>query len=107
MILAGPHAWVDAVLSVRADRFEIDTERFESFQGSQPVRSPRCGFRVCGAYREDILIRKNGIEHAAPEGYLVNAHEIQPGVVYKDSHVTVTAFPVKHGEWEQAFGLSI
>jgi ribonuclease BN (tRNA processing enzyme) len=26
----------------------------------------------------------------------VNAHEITPGVVYKDSNVTVTAFPVKH-----------
>jgi ribonuclease BN (tRNA processing enzyme) len=59
---------------------------------------------ILEAYREDILIRKNGIEHAAPEGYLVNAHEIQPGVVYKDSNVTVTAFLVKHGEWEQAFG---
>jgi hypothetical protein len=47
MILAGPHAWVDAVSSVRADRSEIDTERFESFQGSQPDRSPRADFRVC------------------------------------------------------------
>jgi ribonuclease BN (tRNA processing enzyme) len=26
----------------------------------------------------------------------VNAHEITPGVVYKDDNVTVTAFPVKH-----------
>lgn len=26
----------------------------------------------------------------------VNVHEITPGVVYKDSNVTVTAFPVKH-----------
>src|SRR4029079_15783538 len=29
---------------------------------------------------------------------LVIAHEIAPGVVYKDSNVTVTAFPVKHGD---------
>lgn len=26
----------------------------------------------------------------------VNAHDITPGVVYKDNNVTVTAFPVKH-----------
>lgn len=31
-----------------------------------------------------------------PKQVLVHAHEITPGVVYKDSNVTVTAFPVKH-----------
>ncbi len=31
-----------------------------------------------------------------PEGHKVNAHEIRPGVVYKDANVTVTAFPTKH-----------
>jgi len=34
---------------------------------------------------------------------LVNAHEIVPGIVYKDAKVTVTAFPVKHGNLE-AYG---
>ena len=34
---------------------------------------------------------------------LVNAHEIIPGVVYKDAKVTVTAFRVKHGDME-AYG---
>lgn len=33
---------------------------------------------------------------AFPEGHRVNAHEIRAGVVYKDSNVTVTAFPTKH-----------
>ena len=33
---------------------------------------------------------------AFPEGHAVNAHEIQPGVVYKDANVTVTAFATKH-----------
>src|SRR4029453_1203688 len=28
--------------------------------------------------------------------HAVNAHEIKPGVVYKDANVTVTAFPTKH-----------
>lgn len=34
---------------------------------------------------------------------LVNSHEIVPGVVYQDEKVTVTAFPVKHGDLE-AYG---
>jgi len=34
---------------------------------------------------------------------LVNTHEIVPGIVYKDDKVTVTAFPVKHGDLE-AYG---
>ncbi|HKR37139.1 MAG TPA: MBL fold metallo-hydrolase [Steroidobacteraceae bacterium] len=33
---------------------------------------------------------------AFPEGHAVNAHEIKPGVVYKDANVTVTAFATKH-----------
>jgi ribonuclease BN (tRNA processing enzyme) len=37
------------------------------------------------------------------ERYKVNAHEIKPGIVYKDANVTVTAFPVKHGNIE-AYG---
>jgi ribonuclease BN (tRNA processing enzyme) len=35
--------------------------------------------------------------------YKVNAHEITPGIVYKDGNVTVKAFPVAHGDVE-AFG---
>jgi ribonuclease BN (tRNA processing enzyme) len=33
---------------------------------------------------------------AFPEGHAVNAHEIRPGVVYKDENVTVTAFATRH-----------
>ena len=33
---------------------------------------------------------------AFPEGHQVNAHEVKPGVVYKDANVTVTAFATKH-----------
>ena len=33
---------------------------------------------------------------AFPEGHAVNAHEIKPGVVYKDANVTVTAFATRH-----------
>lgn len=56
------------------------------------------------AYREDIDIRLNGLEHGKPAGYKVNVHEITQGVIYKDSNIVVTAFNVHHGSWPQAFG---
>jgi ribonuclease BN (tRNA processing enzyme) len=50
------------------------------------------------AYRVDIETRTNadGNQHDFPDGHKVNAHEIQPGVVYKDANVTVTAFATRH-----------
>lgn len=59
---------------------------------------------VLAAYGEDIGIRTGGMEHASPDGWRVNAHEIKAGVVYKDANVTVTAFPTKHGDWDETFG---
>jgi ribonuclease BN (tRNA processing enzyme) len=59
---------------------------------------------ILAAYREDIGIRTDGMEHAAPDGWRVNAHEIKSGVVYKDANVTVTAFPTKHGDWDETYG---
>jgi len=54
------------------------------------------------AYRRDIENRTQGMEHAPP--LVVRAHDVRPGIVYKDDRVTVKAFPVAHGEWPQAFG---
>jgi ribonuclease BN (tRNA processing enzyme) len=59
---------------------------------------------ILAAWKKDIAVRTEGLEHANATGYMVDVHEIQPGVVYKDENVTVTAFPVKHGSWDQAFG---
>jgi ribonuclease Z len=64
---------------------------------------------VLAAWADDVKIRNEGMERAFPEhgpdGYRVNAHEVSPGIVYKDANVAVTAFPVKHGEWgPRAFG---
>jgi len=59
---------------------------------------------ILEAWKEDIAIRTEGLEHGNRTGYQVNVHEIQPGVVYQDENVKVTAFPVAHGSWKQAFG---
>jgi ribonuclease BN (tRNA processing enzyme) len=50
------------------------------------------------AYPIDIETRTNpeGGQRGIPEGWKVNAHEIKPGVTYRDANVTVTAFPTKH-----------
>jgi ribonuclease BN (tRNA processing enzyme) len=56
------------------------------------------------AWREDVRVRREGLEQANATGYKVNVHEIQPGVVYRDDNVVVTAFPVKHGTWKHAYG---
>jgi len=53
---------------------------------------------ILQAYRIDIETRTNseGNQRAIAEGSKVNAHEIKPGVIYKDANVTVTAFATKH-----------
>lgn len=56
---------------------------------------------VLSAYSVDIENRVK--ERGEPRASLVAAHEIVPGVVYKDANVTVTAFRVKHGDLE-AYG---
>ena len=59
---------------------------------------------LLAAYREDIYMRLYGGEPSNKTGYRVRAHEIEPGVVYKDTNVTVKAFAVRHGSWKEAFG---
>jgi ribonuclease Z len=57
---------------------------------------------VLAAWRRDIEIRMKGLEQSPAQA--VHAHDIKPGVAYKDDRVTVTAFRVPHGQWPQAFG---
>ena len=59
---------------------------------------------VLAAYKEDIQIRTEGMEGASRDNYKVNVHEISSGVIYKDPKVTVTAFPTKHGDWQETYG---
>ena len=59
------------------------------------------------AWKKDIDVRTRGLEQANRTGYKVVVHEIAPGLVYRDDNVTVTAFLVKHGVWDQAFGYRI
>ncbi|HTR46556.1 MAG TPA: MBL fold metallo-hydrolase [Verrucomicrobiae bacterium] len=59
---------------------------------------------ILKAYAEDIHIRTTGLEQGNLTGYRVNGHDVQPGVIYQDANVKVTAFAVKHGSWPLALG---
>ena len=60
--------------------------------------------KILEAYREDIDLRIHGLERGDANAYRVITHEVSPGMVYRDSNVTVTAFRVPHGSWRHAFG---
>lgn len=55
------------------------------------------------AWQVDIDVREKGLEQKDPDNLRVDAHDVKPGLVYQDSAVQVTAFPVAHGEL-QAYG---
>ena len=56
------------------------------------------------AYEDDIHYRLYGLEPANNQGWRVNAHEIEEGLIYEDALIKVEAFHVKHGTWHNAFG---
>jgi ribonuclease BN (tRNA processing enzyme) len=62
---------------------------------------------IIAAWKEDIDVRTNGLEHESPNGYAVHVHEIAPGVVYDSGGVRITAIPVLHGSWKEAYGYRI
>lgn len=59
---------------------------------------------ISAAWAEDINMRLTGGEPSNKTGYRATVSEIDSGVVFRDSNVTVTAFRVPHGKWEVALG---
>jgi ribonuclease BN (tRNA processing enzyme) len=57
---------------------------------------------IMTAWAADIEARANGRHNAT--GYRVNAHEIEPGIVYEDHNLAVTAFAARHSEMKDSFG---
>ncbi len=69
-----------------------------------PEGTERMTSHIMEAWKSDIEIRTTGMEHRSTAGLTVQAHDVKPGVVYKDENVTVTAFQNAHGEWRETFG---
>jgi ribonuclease BN (tRNA processing enzyme) len=62
---------------------------------------------ILAAWSEDIAIRTHGLEHESAGGERADVHEIHAGVVYDSAGVKITAIPVLHGTWPEAFGYRI
>ncbi len=59
---------------------------------------------VAAAWTRDREVRRAGRQPATAEGGRIVAHDVEPGEVYRDERVVVTAFAVRHGDWDHAFG---
>jgi len=59
------------------------------------------------AYQEDIHVRRAFNPNLSAAQVSVDAHDIREGVVYENAGVRVTAFKVKHAEFEDAFGFRV
>ena len=79
-------------------------ERSKPLEVFGPPGTRRMVSSLLEAYREDIAIRERGLEPEKSEGWRTRAIEAAPGVVYRDSNVTVTAFAVPHANWSHAYG---
>ena len=62
---------------------------------------------LTAAWAEDIAVRTNGLEREPAGGWRVRVREIAAGPVYDSAGVRVTAFPVEHGDWREAFGFRV
>jgi ribonuclease BN (tRNA processing enzyme) len=58
---------------------------------------------VLKAWEVDIDVRTNGVSQHSPGGCRAIAHEIEAGVIYQDSNVTVTAFAARHEDMANSF----
>lgn len=79
-------------------------ERNEPLEVYGPPGTKLLTTHILRAYQADIHYRLYGLETANDNGWRVNVHEIQDGIIYNDKNVTVEAFSVVHGTWPDAFG---
>lgn len=59
---------------------------------------------VLAAWARDLAARERASGELLRGSDLVAAHDVQPGVVYRDANVTVKAFAVGHGACPNAYG---
>jgi len=80
-------------------------DRDQPLQVYGPVGINAMTDHILKAYQEDIRYRVYGAEPTNDQGWRVNSHEFtEEGVIYRDSNITVEAFPVEHGSWPNAWG---
>ncbi|MDA9660164.1 MBL fold metallo-hydrolase, partial [Pseudomonadota bacterium] len=62
---------------------------------------------ILEAFEDDINYRINGTQPSNDVGYKFNFHLLTEGVVYKDKNITVEAFKVPHGTFDDAYGFRL
>jgi ribonuclease Z len=81
--------------------------RKHKLQAYGPVGLKKMTRHIISAWKEDIDVRIKGLERQTKAGYMVDVHEFEGGVVYDQHGVRITAIPVLHGCWKQAFGFRV
>ncbi len=59
---------------------------------------------LAAAYSADVHNRTTGLEPTNKTGWRVIGRDVKPGIVYRDSNVTVRAFAVPHANWAHSYG---
>ncbi|WP_420635415.1 MBL fold metallo-hydrolase [Candidatus Palauibacter sp.] len=69
-----------------------------------PDGTAAMAMHLTAAWEADFENRLSGRQPATPDGWRVEAVDIDPGVIYEDDRVRVTAFAVPHTGWPEAYG---
>jgi ribonuclease BN (tRNA processing enzyme) len=69
-----------------------------------PPGLEKMALSILDAYQEDIDYRVNGTQPANKTGYKFEFTELKNGIVFQDNNLTVEAFKVNHGDFDDAFG---
>jgi ribonuclease BN (tRNA processing enzyme) len=80
------------------------TGRLEPLEIYGPPGVSAMTSHVMKAWKEDMNIRLHGLEPAVPQAYIVHAHDVKPGEIYRDESMRVVAIAVQHGSWKYAYG---
>ncbi len=86
--------------------------RRHALQAYGPVGLKKMTGHILKAWDEDIHVRIEGLEQQTKAGYKVAVHEFDISqasgeVVFDKDGVCITAIPVLHGCWQQAYGYRI
>lgn len=79
-------------------------ERVEPLEVFGPAGTQELMDHLTEAYQADIRRRIDGLQPQNTTGWASRVSALRPGVVYQDSLVTVTAIPVPHEDWPEAYG---
>ena len=72
-----------------------------------PIGLEKMAESTLQAFEEDINYRIHGTQPSNTIGYKYNFHLLKEGLVFKDINISVEAFKVPHGSFEDAYGFRI